>query len=160
MRLISLSLTAAGLVAPLAGESLYEEKFSDIHDIGPLSDSPVRNSPQIIWTLEHTFGFYIPKDSVNAKISFILHAPYGGFAKPTNVTLAVGRKKRLITVNSSYPVSMTVRRGQLLSISVERCVVPAIVDPGSPDTRSLCVGLSMISASPSAFGLRYWENLW
>jgi hypothetical protein len=160
LKIIAGSLLVSGICAPVVDGRVFEVRRPDVHDIGPLSRSPDVGDSEIIWTLEPVFSFFVPRDSASTTISLFLHAPYGGYAKDTDVTLKVGTWKRLITVRQEEPIQVLVRRGQALIISVPNCVVPSRIDPQSVDNRELCVGISRISYGPAPITTRFFEILW
>lgn len=152
--LISFALAIAAISGPIVSLKVFRTLQPDVHFRSPLSESPTFGSSEIIWTLDRRFELYIPEDSTATEISLSLFAPYGGYAKETSVRVTVGETRQIIKVLHAKLLRVVIEPGQALTLDVDRCVVPAEVDPRSPDDRSLCIGIAEIDANPSPFFTR------
>lgn len=159
-RQIGLCLILVGLVSPVTSQDIYKSRVLDIHDRGPLTNTPVFGSVEPVWTMDPNFEFYVPPEASSLSLSFYLHAPFVDETKGARVTLVVGQTIEEILVTQPKFVRMDLRKGQSLFIHVKNCVVPAHLDPTNPDDRTLCVGLSQIRLTPPSFLVRFLEVLW
>lgn len=141
-------------------QKIYQSIVLDIHDVGPLSETPTFGSSKIIWMLDEQFEFHVPSEASSLRLALLLHAPFVEVTGGTEVEVILGDKEYSIFVKDPEPFTVELRRGDSLFFGVESCVVPADLDQTSPDDRNLCLGFSHIQIEPPSFKARYLELLW
>jgi len=143
-RIVIVSLVIGLGMQPILNSSLFEIfQFSIISEGGFADDLRIGNE-EVVWSMDPKVKIQLidsmPRSS--SLVTVTLLAPYGSFAEPTVVYIFNGFQTRKVIADTSVTVTIRVEKFKYLEFSVDKCVIPNLVDPNSLDARSLCLGFA------------------
>lgn len=140
--MVIVSLVIGLGMQPILNSSLFEiVKFSIISEGGFTDDLRIGNE-EVVWSMDPTVKIQLAGSTrwSSSLVTVTLEAPYGSFAEPTVVYISNGFQNRKVIADTSVIFTMRVEKYKYLEFSVDKCVIPYLVDPNSFDGRSLCLG--------------------
>ena len=141
--MVIVSLVIGLGMQPILNSSLFEIfEFSIISEGGFTDDLRIGNE-EVVWSMHPRVKIQLVSSMpLSSLVTVTLKAPYGSFAEPTVVYISTGFQTRKVIADTSATFTMRVKKYEYLEFSVDKCVIPYLVDPNSPDGRSLCLGFA------------------
>jgi len=143
-RLVIVSLVIGLGMQPILNSSLFKIFEVGIISEGGFTDVLRIGNEEVVWSMDPTVKIRLI-DSIPGSSSLVtltLKAPYGSFAEPTVVYISNGIQTRKVLADTSATLTMRVKKYEYLEFSVDKCVIPTLVDSDSLDGRPLCLGFT------------------